>query len=50
LAELPENARNYVLRIQELVGVPLVTFSVGPDREQTRVLADVWEQEPQFAR
>ncbi|WP_326717124.1 adenylosuccinate synthase [Vagococcus jeotgali] len=44
LEELPENARNYVLRVSELVGVPITTFSVGPDREQTNVLEDIWEQ------
>lgn len=42
LAELPENARNYLNRVSELVGIPLSTFSVGPDREQTNVLTDIW--------
>lgn len=42
LADLPENARNYVHRISELVGVRISTFSVGPDREQTNVLESVW--------
>ncbi|MBP1041330.1 adenylosuccinate synthase [Vagococcus sp. BWB3-3] len=44
LAELPENARNYVHRISELVGVRVSTFSVGPDRNQTNVLESVWAQ------
>ncbi|MDR0921466.1 MAG: adenylosuccinate synthase [Lactobacillales bacterium] len=44
LAELPANARNYVHRISELVGVRISTFSVGPDREQTNVLESVWAQ------
>ncbi|WP_373470690.1 adenylosuccinate synthase [Carnobacterium alterfunditum] len=44
LAELPENARNYVHRISELVGVRISTFSVGPDREQTNILESVWAQ------
>lgn len=44
LAELPENARNYVQRISELVGVRISTFSVGPDRNQTNVLENVWAQ------
>ncbi|MCD2255864.1 adenylosuccinate synthase [Agrilactobacillus fermenti] len=44
LADLPENARNYVKRIEELVGVPVATFSVGPDREQTNILYNVWDQ------
>lgn len=43
LADLPENARNYVKRLEELVGVPLATFSVGPDRKQTNILYNVWE-------
>ena len=41
LEELPENARNYVRRISELVGVRISTFSVGPDREQTNILESV---------
>ncbi|MFL2099688.1 adenylosuccinate synthase [Desemzia sp. FAM 23989] len=44
LAELPDNARNYVERISELVGVRISTFSVGPGREQTNILEDVWSQ------
>lgn len=42
LADLPEAARNYTKRIAELIGVDLLTFSVGPDRDQTNVLEDVW--------
>lgn len=42
LEELPENARNYVNRISELVGVRVSTFSVGPGREQTNILEDIW--------
>ena len=38
LEELPENARNYVRSVGELVGVRISTFSVGPDRTQTNVL------------
>ena len=44
LADLPANARNYVHRISELVGVRISTFSVGPDRNQTNVLESVWAQ------
>ena len=40
--ELPENARYYVERISQLVGVPLGIVSVGPDRSQTMVLHDVF--------
>ena len=41
--ELPENAQNYINRIVELTGIPLMTFSVGPAREQTNIVNDVWE-------
>ncbi|GEK35596.1 adenylosuccinate synthase [Kurthia sibirica] len=43
LEELPANARNYVQRVSELTGIRIATFSVGPDRDQTNVLLDVWE-------
>jgi adenylosuccinate synthase len=35
LADLPSAARRYVDRLQELIGLPVRTVSVGPDREQT---------------
>jgi adenylosuccinate synthase len=38
LASLPANARAYVKRIEELVGVPVDMVSTGPDREETIVL------------
>jgi adenylosuccinate synthase len=37
-AALPENARRYLERLQEVVGVPIEMISTGPDREQTIVL------------
>ena len=43
LNELPIEAQNYVRRVSELVGVKISTFSVGPDRNQTNILEDVWE-------
>ena len=43
LEELPENARSYIERILELTGINLMTFSVGPAREQTNIVNDVWE-------
>lgn len=43
LEELPIEAQNYVRRISELVGVKISTFSVGPDRNQTNILEDVWD-------
>ncbi|AMA71476.1 MULTISPECIES: adenylosuccinate synthase [Aneurinibacillus] len=42
LDELPENARHYVERITQLTGIPLATFSVGPDRDQTNVVRSVY--------
>lgn len=33
--ELPEGARRYVQRVEELTGVPVAMVSVGPLREQT---------------
>lgn len=40
--DLPENAQRYVNRIVELTGIELMTFSVGPAREQTNVIKDIW--------
>ena len=42
LDELPENARNYLERISKLCGVHISIFSVGPDREQTNLLEQLW--------
>lgn len=36
--ELPENARQYLLRIAELCEVPIDMVSTGPDREETILL------------
>ncbi|MBT2658871.1 adenylosuccinate synthase [Bacillus sp. ISL-18] len=44
LDELPVNARHYVERVTQLTGVPLTTFSVGPDRMQTNVVRSPWRQ------
>jgi adenylosuccinate synthase len=38
--DLPEAARRYVDRVQELAEAPIATISVGPEREQTIVLDD----------
>jgi adenylosuccinate synthase len=38
LDALPANARAYIRRIEELVGVPIDMVSTGPDREETIVL------------
>ena len=38
MEELPENARAYLNKLEELVGIPIKIVSVGPDREQTIIL------------
>ena len=35
---LPDNARAYIARIEELVGAPIDIISTGPDREETILL------------
>ncbi len=37
-ADLPEKARNYVKRLEQLVGCPIVIVSVGPRRDETIIL------------
>jgi adenylosuccinate synthase len=41
--DLPVNARRYLERLAELTGTPIVIVSTGPDREQTIVLANVFD-------
>ena len=36
--ELPQNAKNYIERIEELLNVPVCIVSIGPERKQTLVL------------
>ena len=43
--ELPANAEKYLKRVEELIGVPLYTFAVGPSNEQTIILFDIWNKE-----
>lgn len=40
MEDLPENARNYLAKIEEITGVPVGLVSVGPDRTQTFVIAE----------
>jgi adenylosuccinate synthase len=42
--ELPEAARNYVKRLEELSGCQIVLVSVGPRRDQTIVLRNPFEK------
>ena len=36
--ELPENAKAYIKKIEEVVGTPIDIISTGPDRKETIVL------------
>ncbi len=38
LEELPQNARNYLKRLEEMVGVPVDIISTGPERDETIIL------------
>jgi len=40
--ELPVQAQNYLRRIEELVGAPIAIFSVGPDRDQTILMKELF--------
>jgi adenylosuccinate synthase len=41
--QLPENARRYLERMQDIVGVPVDIVSTGPDRDQTIILNHPFE-------
>jgi adenylosuccinate synthase len=40
--ELPEAARRYVNRLEEVAGAPVDLISVGPDRDQTIMRREAW--------
>ena len=40
-ADLPENARRYVARLEEVTGVPAALVSTGSDRQETILRDDV---------
>jgi len=42
-ADLPQQARDYVKRLEELAGCPIVLVSVGPRRDQTIILRNPFE-------
>lgn len=42
--QLPENAKAYVRRIEELTGTPVGIISVGPDRKQTMIISETLKQ------
>ena len=41
--DLPENAKIYIKRIEELINCPVDIISTGPDREETIVLRDPYD-------
>lgn len=41
--DLPQQAKTYLNRLSEVAGVPVGVVSVGPGREQTMVLVDLWK-------
>lgn len=42
--ELPKNARDYVARVEQLSGAPVVLVSVGPRRDETIVLRNPFQR------
>ncbi|BEP30405.1 adenylosuccinate synthase [Helicovermis profundi] len=40
--ELPENAKKYIERLEELVGVPAKIISIGPKRSQTIIRSSIF--------
>lgn len=43
LTQLPPEARNYVSRLEELIGIPFEMISTGPCREQTILLEEPFD-------
>lgn len=43
-AQLPENAKKYMLRIEELAGIPIDMISTGPERMATIVLRHPFDE------
>ncbi len=41
--ELPDNAKAYIKKIEEVIGVPIDIISTGPDRAETIVLRDPYK-------
>ncbi|AWH89196.1 adenylosuccinate synthase [Limnobaculum parvum] len=41
--KLPQAARNYIKRVEELTGVPVDIVSTGPDRTETMILRDPFD-------
>lgn len=45
LEDLPEAARNYIKRLEDVTGVPVDIISTGPDRDETIILRDPFDSE-----
>src|SRR4029079_2117008 len=41
LAELPRNARDYVLALEQMIGAPISAIGVGPGRDQILTVRDL---------
>jgi adenylosuccinate synthase len=44
--DLPEKARAYIRRIEQLIGIPIDIVSVGPERDQAIIVHDVLKVRP----
>jgi len=42
--ELPQNAQNYLKKIEEICGVPIDIISTGPDRDETMILRHPFDE------
>ena len=42
--DLPQNARNYLKKIEEICSVPIDIISTGPDRDETMILRHPFSQ------
>jgi len=44
IEDLPENAKSYIKRIEEVTGVPIDIVSTGPDRNETIILVNPFDE------
>ncbi|MGI5892172.1 MAG: adenylosuccinate synthase [Bacillota bacterium] len=42
IADLPDNAKNYLRRLEKISGIPISIVAVGPERNQTIVINDIF--------
>lgn len=47
--DLPENAKNYLKRIESLCNAPISMISIGPQREKTIILKDIFATKERLA-